>query len=111
MLGALGEPSALLLPKRLLVRRAERRSAMATATKQARTPRQRDHQTVGMIPSEFLVFQNNGGDYHWAIVSVDGATLAQSGAFASFDDAERAAGRVRDGAASARFELRSTEER
>ena len=80
---------------------------MATATKQPRSTRQRDNRTGDGVPNEFLVYQNNGGDYHWAIVSADGTTLAQSGPFASFDDAEQAALRVRDGAASVRVEGRS----
>jgi uncharacterized protein YegP (UPF0339 family) len=84
---------------------------MATATTQGGTPRERDHATGDGVPSEFLVLQNNAGDFHWAIVAEDGGTLAKSGAFASFDTAEQAAGRVRDGAASARFELRCTEKR
>jgi hypothetical protein len=54
---------------------------MATATKQARSARQLGYGSVDAVPSEFLVFQNNNGDYHWAIVSVDGTTLAQSGSF------------------------------
>jgi hypothetical protein len=49
--------------------------------------------------------EEENGDYHWAIVSVDGTTLAQSGSFASFDDVEVAAFRVRDGAASTRLEV------
>ena len=53
---------------------------------------------------EFLIFEDNGGDYHWTIVAGDGAILARSGGFASYDDAEKAAKRVRDGAVSARFE-------
>ena len=79
---------------------------MATATKQARTARQRHDRVVAGGPSEFLVVESNSGDYHWEIVSESGATLAKSSAFASFDDAEEAASRVRAGAASARFEPR-----
>lgn len=76
---------------------------MATASKHAR---QLDQSTADGVPSEFLVFQSNSGDYRWEVVASDGAALAQSGGFASFDDAERAAGRVRDGAASTRLEHR-----
>jgi uncharacterized protein YegP (UPF0339 family) len=76
---------------------------MATASKQAR---ERDQRTADGVPSEFHVFQSNGGDYRWEVVAGNGAMLAQSGAFASFDDAEQAAGRVRDGAASTRLEHR-----
>ena len=60
---------------------------------------------------EFLIFEDNGGDYHWTIVAGDGATLARSGSFASYGDAERAAQRVREGAASALFELRAVSAR
>lgn len=45
------------------------------------------------------------------IVAGDGATLAQSASFASYRDAEQAARRVRDGAASARFDHRATRAR
>jgi len=60
---------------------------------------------------EFLIFEDNGGDYHWTIVAADGATLARSGDFASYQDAERAAQHVRDGAASAPFEHRAASAR
>jgi uncharacterized protein YegP (UPF0339 family) len=59
---------------------------------------------------QFLIFEDNGGDYHWTIVAADGATLAGSAGFASYEDAERAAQHVRDGAPSARFERRPTGE-
>ena len=54
----------------------------------------------------FLIFEDNGGSYHWKIVAGEGATLGQSGDFASYHDAERAAQQVRDGAATARFDRR-----
>jgi len=53
---------------------------------------------------EFLVFEENGGDYHWTIVAGDGATLARSEGFGCYEDAERAATHVREGAASASLE-------
>jgi uncharacterized protein YegP (UPF0339 family) len=58
---------------------------------------------------EFLVFEDNGGDYHWRIDAEDGATLAQSGSYASYEDAGQAVQRVRAGAASARFARRPGE--
>jgi uncharacterized protein YegP (UPF0339 family) len=58
---------------------------------------------------EFLIFEDNGGAYHWRIVAGDGATLAQSESFAAYDDAAQAAQRVRDAAASARFNRRGCE--
>jgi uncharacterized protein YegP (UPF0339 family) len=50
---------------------------------------------------QFLVFEDNGGGYIWTIVAEDGKRLAQSGSFASHDDAVTAARVVRDGAGSA----------
>jgi uncharacterized protein YegP (UPF0339 family) len=55
---------------------------------------------------EFLIFEDNGGDYHWRIIAGNGGTLAESVSFASYEDAEQAARRVRDGAGSASFEPR-----
>jgi uncharacterized protein YegP (UPF0339 family) len=52
---------------------------------------------------EFRVFEDNGGRYHWRIIDRGGESLAQSGSFASYDDAEHAARNVRDGAGSARL--------
>ena len=84
---------------------------MATATKRALAAKQvaRGARRVSESASlEFLVFADNGGDYHWAIVGDGGDSLAQSGSFASYDEAERAGRYVRDGAESARFERRAT---
>jgi uncharacterized protein YegP (UPF0339 family) len=57
---------------------------------------------------EFLVFEDNGGAYHWTILAGDGTSLGQSGNFASYDDAEQAAQAICDGAASARFQRRES---
>lgn len=46
---------------------------------------------------EFLISEDNGGDYHWRIIAGNGGTLAESVSFASYDEAEQAARRVRDG--------------
>ena len=82
---------------------------MATATKKSRAATQlarraRDARVPASM--EFLIFEDNGGDYHWTIVAGDGATLARSGTFGSYEDAERAAQRVRDGVADPLFERR-----
>jgi hypothetical protein len=87
---------------------------MATATRkvQAARPVARGARDVDESASlEFLVHQDNGGDYYWEIVGERGESLSKSGSFASHDDAERAARRVYDGAGSARFEPRVAEER
>jgi uncharacterized protein YegP (UPF0339 family) len=57
---------------------------------------------------EFLMFEDNGGTYHWTLVASDGITLARSGDFASSDAAEQGAQRVRDAASSARLQPRDT---
>jgi uncharacterized protein YegP (UPF0339 family) len=83
---------------------------MATATKNGRPSRRvarRTSAVPGSASTEFVVFEDNGGSYHWTIVAGDGAALARSEAFGSYDDAEQAAQQVRDGAASARFEDRA----
>jgi uncharacterized protein YegP (UPF0339 family) len=82
---------------------------MGTAPKKSRAAGQlaRPARDVRVPESmEFLIFEDNGGAYHWRIVAGDGATLAQSGSLASYDAAEQAARRVRDGAASPRFNRR-----
>ena len=87
---------------------------MATATKKvhAARPVARGAGDVSESASlEFLVHQANGGDYHWAIVAAGGESLAQSGSFASYDEAERAGRYVRDGAEFARFKRRASGDR
>lgn len=84
---------------------------MATATKKSPAPRRVARRTAGEQPASsmaFLIFEDNGGSYHWKIVAGDGATLGQSGDFASYHDAEQAAQQVRDGAAAARFDRRGS---
>ena len=86
---------------------------MATATKKLHpgqvTRGARDVSKSAAL--EFSVYQDNGDDYHWEIVGASGERLAQSGIFASHDDAERAAHQVHDGAGSARFEPLVAEQR
>ena len=86
---------------------------MATATKKvhaARPVARRTPDAHESAPLEFLIYRDNGGDYHWEIVGGGGESVAQSGSFASYDDAERAARRVHDGAGSARFEPAGADE-
>ena len=85
---------------------------MGTAPKKSRAaaPRARPAPDARVAESiEFLIFEDNGGAYRWRILAGDGATLAQSGSFASYDRAEQAARRVRDAAASARLNHRGRE--
>ena len=85
---------------------------MATAAKKSRGAGQLARLARGARgpgSMEFVVFEDNGGAYRWRIVAGDGAALAQSGSFASFDRAEHAAQLVREGAASASFDRRAGE--
>jgi uncharacterized protein YegP (UPF0339 family) len=84
---------------------------MATATKESPASRRVARRIADEQPASsmaFLIFEDNGGSYHWEIVAGDGATLGQSGDFASYHDAEQAAQQVRDGAATARFDPRGS---
>ena len=87
---------------------------MATATKKVHPvkPAVRGARVASESASlQFLVYRDNGGDYHWEIADDRGESLAQCGNFASYEDAERAAWRVRDAAGSARFEPDAAEGR
>jgi uncharacterized protein YegP (UPF0339 family) len=79
---------------------------MATATRQRKTDGHVRRGAAGApVPSmEFLIFEDNSGDYHWTIVADDGARLAGSGGFASYDHAQQAVEQIRRGVGSARFE-------
>ncbi len=79
---------------------------MATATKNLRAANQvvRGADAVSKSTSmEFVIFEDNGGRYHWRIVAGNGGTLAHSEGFASYEDAEQAVRHVRDNAPSASF--------
>ena len=55
---------------------------------------------------EFVIFEDNAGEYHWEIVGTDGV-LARSGSFASYEETAQATRRLRDGAGSALFDRRA----
>jgi uncharacterized protein YegP (UPF0339 family) len=76
----------------------ERRSAMATATQKVHSRGQQgdDAPTHGGASTEFLIFEDNGGAYHWAFTGGDGSLLVRSEGCASHDDAQRAARQIRD---------------
>ncbi len=52
----------------------------------------------------FLIYEDNGGGYHWTIVADGGETLVRSASFGSYEDAKRAAAVVHRGASRAAFE-------
>ncbi len=83
---------------------------MGTAPKRSHAARQlarRPAEASVAAPMEFLIVEDNGGSYLWTLCAGDGAILAQSGGFASYDAAEQAARLVRSGAVSARFAVRA----
>jgi len=53
---------------------------------------------------KFVVFEDNGGGYHWTIVTDRDETLVRSASFRSYEDAKEAAGIVHRGASRASFE-------
>lgn len=111
-MGALSEPLALLASRATSRQKGREAVAMGTAPKKSHAARQlarRPDKANVPAPMEFALFEDNGGCYHWRLRTGDGAILAQSGGFASYDDAEQAAQLVRSGAGSARFAVRADE--
>lgn len=87
---------------------------MATATKKVHTASSPAHAVRRVsepAPLVFRTYRDNGDNYHWEIVDRGGEILAQSGGFASQDDAERAARDVHQGARSASFKSQMAKER
>jgi uncharacterized protein YegP (UPF0339 family) len=85
---------------------------MATATKESRAASQLARHALNVLRAGLDavgMFEDNGGACRWMLSPGDGPILARSESFTSYDDAERSARRVRDGAASARFDRRAGE--
>jgi uncharacterized protein YegP (UPF0339 family) len=74
---------------------------MATATPKVRSPRRPGGDPFSAASSpdaastNFLIYEDNGGKYHWAFAEGDGTMLVRSEGCASHDDAEQAARRIR----------------
>lgn len=90
------------------------RAGHASIERDAEGSRQRDAEgsATPSSPPEpasmtFLIYEDNGGGYHWTIVADGGETLVRSASLASYEEAERAAGVVHRGASRASFEDRS----
>jgi uncharacterized protein YegP (UPF0339 family) len=81
---------------------------MATATKKARASETASMDSASM---EFLIVEDNGGDYHWTLLDRDGNSVARSPSFASYEPAEDAARVVLAGAGSARLDRRAAADR
>jgi len=78
---------------------------MATATKQARASKDAERgagNASGSSSMEFLIDEDNAGEYHWTLVDRRGASLARSNSFKSYERAEKAAHAVLGDIGSAR---------
>lgn len=53
---------------------------------------------------QFLIAEDNGGDYQWTLLDREGNSLARSPGYATYQDAEDAARVVLVGAGSARLD-------
>ena len=82
---------------------------MATATKKGRAAKGAPHGAIVAshpMSMEFLVLEDNSGDYYWTLIDPNGNSLARSPSFASYERAEDAAGVVLAAAGSARLDRR-----
>ena len=80
---------------------------MATATQKSRATRQAQRRAAVVAESAaitFLVFEDNGGSYHWTLLGNDGESLAHSRPYATHEEAAHAARVVRDRSGTARLE-------
>jgi uncharacterized protein YegP (UPF0339 family) len=84
---------------------------MGTAPKKSRVAQLACRTADANVPAsmEFLIFEENGGAFHWAIVAASGDDLVQSATFGSYEEAKQAARVVRSGAVSAPFENREAD--
>jgi uncharacterized protein YegP (UPF0339 family) len=83
---------------------------MATATKKAHAGTRANRGAVGAsesVPMQFLIVEDNGGDYHWTLLDRNGDSLARSASFTSYERTEDAARVVLAGAGSARLDHRA----
>jgi len=79
---------------------------MATAITKARASESMDSASM-----EFLIVEDNGGEYHWRLLDRDGNRVARSPTFASYEATEDAASVVLAGAGSARLDRRAAADR
>lgn len=80
---------------------------MATATQKSRATRQAQRRAALVAESAaltFLVFEDNGGSYHWTLLGTDGESLARSRPYATHEEAAHAALVARDSSGTARLE-------
>jgi uncharacterized protein YegP (UPF0339 family) len=83
---------------------------MATAAMKARANTGANGGTVvapESVSMEFLIVEDNGGNYHWTLLDRDGNNLGRSPSYACHEDAEDAVLVVLAGAGSARLDRRA----
>ncbi len=56
---------------------------------------------------EFVIVEDNAGDFHWTLLDRDGLSVARSPSFASYGDSENAARLVLASAGAAQLEARA----
>ena len=79
---------------------------MATATQKSRATRQAQRRAAVVAESaaiSVLVFEDNGGSYHWTLLGTDGESHAHSTPYATHEEAAHAARVVRDRSGTARL--------
>ena len=79
---------------------------MATATQKSRATPQAQGRAALVAKSAaltFLVFEDNGGSYHWTLLGTDGESHAHSRPYATHEEAADAARVVRDRSGTARL--------
>ena len=84
---------------------------MGTAPKESRVAQLACRTADANVPAsmQFLIFEENGGAFHWAIVAAGGDHRVQSATFVSHEEAKQAARVVRSGSVSAPFENREAD--
>ena len=83
----------------------------STPPTQAGTAKRKARATARTLPKratmKFLVYEDNGGGYHWTIVADGGETLVRSASFRCYEDAKQSADVVHRGASQAAIDHRS----
>jgi len=84
---------------------------MGTAPRRSRAAQLASRAADANVPAsmELLVFEENGGAFHWAIVAATGDHLVPSATFVCYEEAKQVARVVRSGAVPAPFEIRKAD--
>ena len=84
---------------------------MGTAPRRSRAAQLASRAADANVPAsmELLVFEENGGAFHWAIVAATGDHLVPSATFVCYEEAKQVARVVRSGAVTAPFENRKAD--